>query len=70
MLGIALFTVLYSSGAIIMKIGLHSASPLTLAPLRFITAGLLLLIYIYVFKKENTLYLTKENGRFYSCSVY
>lgn len=46
-----LFTVLYSSGAIIMKIGLHSASPLTLATLRFITAGLLLLLYIYIFKK-------------------
>ncbi|MCM3268080.1 DMT family transporter [Paenibacillus elgii] len=46
-----LFTVLYSSGAIIMKIGLHSASPLTLATLRFITAGLLLLLYIYIIKK-------------------
>ncbi|MWV46229.1 EamA family transporter [Paenibacillus sp. HJL G12] len=46
-----LFTVLYSSGAIIMKIGLHSASPLTLATLRFLIAGMLLLIFIYIFRK-------------------
>ncbi|SFA75725.1 Permease of the drug/metabolite transporter (DMT) superfamily [Cohnella sp. OV330] len=46
-----LFTVLYSSGAIIMKIGLHSASPLTLATLRFLTAGVLLLIFIYGLRK-------------------
>ncbi|MGG4108375.1 DMT family transporter [Paenibacillus lautus] len=46
-----LFTVLYSSGAIIMKIGLLSASPLTLATLRFLIAGVLLLVFIYGFRK-------------------
>ncbi|MGO4788928.1 DMT family transporter [Paenibacillus sp. 2KB_20] len=46
-----LFTVLYASGAIIMKIGLLSASPLTLATLRFLIAGVLLLIFIYGFRK-------------------
>lgn len=50
MLGL-LFTVLYASGAIAMKFGLQSSPPLTLATLRFIIAGLLLLIYIYVIKK-------------------
>lgn len=60
-----LFTVLYASGAIIMKIGLLSASPLTLATLRFLIAGVLLLVFIYGFRKGNTLYLTKESGAFY-----
>lgn len=46
-----LFTVLYASGAIIMKIGLLSASPLTLATLRFLIAGVLLLVFIYGFRK-------------------
>lgn len=46
-----LFTVLYASGAIIMKIGLFSASPLTLATLRFLIAGVLLLVFIYGFRK-------------------
>ncbi len=50
MLGL-LFTVLYASGAISMKFGLHSASPLTLATLRFVIAGLLLLSYIYILQK-------------------
>lgn len=47
-----LFTVLYASGAIAMKFGLLSAAPLTLATLRFIIAGILLLIYIYGFQKR------------------
>ncbi|MFM9277569.1 DMT family transporter [Paenibacillus jiagnxiensis] len=47
-----LFTVLYSSGAIIMKIGLLSAPPLTLVTMRLLIAGLLLLIFIYGFNKS------------------
>lgn len=50
MLGL-LFTVLYASGAVAMKFGLQSAPPLTLATLRFIIAGILLLFYIYVLQK-------------------
>lgn len=50
MLGL-LFTVLYASGAVAMKFGLQSAPPLTLATLRFIIAGMLLLIYIYVLQR-------------------
>nr|WP_106782786.1 EamA family transporter [Lysinibacillus timonensis] len=46
-----LFTVLYASGAVAMKFGLQSAPPLTLATLRFIIAGMLLLIYLYILKK-------------------
>ncbi|CAH0314957.1 DMT family transporter [Peribacillus simplex] len=46
-----LFTVLYASGAVVMKFGLHSAPPLTLSTIRFIIAGLLLLLYLYGFKK-------------------
>lgn len=46
-----LFTVLYASGAISMKFGLESAPPLTLATMRFILAGILLLLFLYVFQK-------------------
>lgn len=50
LLGI-IFTILYSSGPIIMKIGLMSAPPLTLATLRFLVAGAILFIFIYGIKK-------------------
>ncbi|MDM5333906.1 EamA family transporter [Ureibacillus composti] len=50
MLGL-LFTVLYASGAVAMKFGLQSAPPLTLATLRILIAGVLLLSYIYLFQK-------------------
>lgn len=50
LLGI-LFTVLYASGAIAMKYGLLSAPPLTLATMRFVMAGMLLLLYLYVLQK-------------------
>ncbi len=46
-----LFTVLYASGAVVMKFGIHSAPPLTLSTIRFIIAGLLLLLYLYGFQK-------------------
>ncbi|MCY9002474.1 DMT family transporter [Peribacillus frigoritolerans] len=46
-----LFTVLYASGAIVMKIGLQSAPPLTLATIRFLIAGALLILYLYVIKR-------------------
>ncbi|RUL55613.1 DMT family transporter [Lysinibacillus antri] len=46
-----LFTILYASGAIAMKFGLQSAPPLTLATLRFVIAGIILLTYLYVFQK-------------------
>ncbi|MGG3122763.1 EamA family transporter [Priestia megaterium] len=46
-----LFTILYASGAVVMKFGIHSALPLTLSTIRFIIAGLLLLLYLYGFQK-------------------
>lgn len=46
-----LFTVLYASGAISMKYGLQSAPPLTLATMRFVMAGILLLLFLYVLQK-------------------
>ncbi|MGE7717742.1 DMT family transporter [Priestia megaterium] len=46
-----LFTILYASGAVVMKFGIHSAPPLTLSTIRFIIAGLLLLLYLYGFQK-------------------
>ncbi|MGE7667200.1 DMT family transporter [Ureibacillus composti] len=46
-----LFTILYASGAVVMKFGIYSAPPLTLSTIRFITAGLLLLLYLYGFQK-------------------
>ncbi|WP_213650392.1 DMT family transporter [Paenibacillus sp. J23TS9] len=59
-----IFTILYSSGAIIMKIGLLSAPPLTLATLRFLIAGLLLLLYIYGFKKGKYTLPNKREWKF------
>lgn len=46
-----LFTVLYASGAVAMKFGLQSAQPLTLATIRFLIAGVLMLTYVYIVKK-------------------
>lgn len=46
-----LFTVLYASGAVVMKFGIQSAPPLTLSTTRFIIAGLLLLLFLYGFQK-------------------
>lgn len=50
MLGL-LFTVLYASGAVAMKFGLVSGPPLTLATIRFVIAGLLLLFYLYIWQR-------------------
>ena len=46
-----LFTVLYASGAVAMKFGLQSAPPLTLATIRFLIAGVLMLTYVYIIRK-------------------
>jgi len=62
MLGL-LFTVLYASGAVAMKFGLQSAPPLTLATLRILIAGVLLLIYIYIFQKGKYRMPTKKEFR-------
>lgn len=50
MLGL-LFTVFYASGAVAMKFGLVSGPPLTLATIRFVIAGLLLLFYLYIWQR-------------------
>lgn len=47
MLGLV-FTVLYASGAVAMKFGLLSGPPLTLATIRFVIAGLMLFLYLYI----------------------
>lgn len=53
MLGLV-FTVLYASGAVAMKFGLLSGPPLTLATIRFVIAGLMLFLYLYICHAENT----------------
>ena len=46
------FTLLWSSAAIATKFGLHSTTPLTLATTRFLIAGGLLFLYIYIIRKK------------------
>jgi probable blue pigment (indigoidine) exporter len=58
-----IFTIFWSTGAIIMKIGLLSASPLTLGVIRFLIAGLLLLLYIYVIKKGTYRFPNKKEWK-------
>ncbi|WP_160726033.1 DMT family transporter [Bacillus sp. USDA818B3_A] len=50
LLGI-LFTILWASGAVSVKFGLLSSPPLTMGTIRFILAGILLLLYIYGFRR-------------------
>ncbi|WP_078412453.1 DMT family transporter [Priestia abyssalis] len=50
LLGI-LFTILWASGAVSVKFGLLSSPPLTMGTIRFLLAGCLLLLYIYLFRK-------------------
>ncbi|UVI33415.1 DMT family transporter [Paenibacillus spongiae] len=47
-----LFSLLWSSAAIATKFGLASTTPLALAAFRFLSAGLLLLLYVYVFHRN------------------
>ncbi|WP_409340564.1 DMT family transporter [Paenibacillus sp. MBLB4367] len=47
-----LFALLWSSAAIATKFGLESTTPLALGSFRFLTAGLLLLLYVYVFNRK------------------
>jgi len=46
------FTLLWSSSAIATKFGLHSTTPLVLATTRFLIAGGLLFLYVYVIRKK------------------
>ncbi|MED4241110.1 DMT family transporter [Priestia megaterium] len=46
-----LFTILWASGAVSVKFGLLSAPPLIMGTIRFLLAGILLLSYIYLFRK-------------------
>lgn len=55
-----LFTILYASGAVAMKFGLLSAPPLILATMRFVIAGILLLLYIYVIQRGKYRIPTKK----------
>lgn len=47
-----LFALLWSSAAIATKFGLESTTPLALATIRFLIAGLLLFLYVYAFHKK------------------
>lgn len=47
-----LFAVLWASGAIAMKTGLNSSSPLTLAIFRFLLAGIIMVSFSQIFLKE------------------
>ncbi len=46
------FAILWASAAIAMKIGIQSASPLTLAVIRFLIAGILMVFVLQIFLKE------------------
>ncbi|CAH2713841.1 hypothetical protein BACCIP111895_00995 [Neobacillus rhizosphaerae] len=46
------FTLLWSSAAIATKFGLNSTTPLVLATTRFLIAGVLLFLYVYLFHKK------------------
>lgn len=46
------FAMLWASAAIAMKIGLNSSSPLTLAVIRFLIAGLLMVTVLQIFSSE------------------
>lgn len=54
------FTVLWSSAAIATKFGLYSTTPLVLATTRFLIAGSLLYLYVYVIRKKYPLPKSKE----------
>ncbi|WP_134699294.1 DMT family transporter [Ammoniphilus sp. YIM 78166] len=45
-----LYTILWASGAVSVKFGLLSSPPLTMGTIRFLLAGSLLLLYIYLFR--------------------
>lgn len=45
------FTILWSSAAIAIKLGLQSTTPLALATSRFLIAGGLLFVYVYIVKR-------------------
>ncbi|WCK53220.1 EamA family transporter [Aneurinibacillus sp. Ricciae_BoGa-3] len=45
-----LFTILWASGAVFVKIGLLSSPPLTMGTIRFLLAGSFLMLYIYGFR--------------------
>lgn len=46
-----LFAALWASAAVATKIGIRVADPLILANVRFLLAGLLMLIFVYVFRR-------------------
>ncbi|WCK55993.1 EamA family transporter [Aneurinibacillus sp. Ricciae_BoGa-3] len=46
-----LFTLLWASGAVSVKFGLLSSPPLTMGTIRFLLAGILLISYIYGYKR-------------------
>jgi probable blue pigment (indigoidine) exporter len=46
-----LFTILWASGAVSVKFGLLSSPPLTMGTIRFLLAGTLILLYVYLFRK-------------------
>ncbi|MBP0904078.1 DMT family transporter [Mariniflexile gromovii] len=46
------FALLWASAAIAMKIGINSSSPLTLAVIRFLIAGFLMVVVLHIFLNE------------------
>jgi drug/metabolite transporter (DMT)-like permease len=56
-----LFSVLWASASVATKFGVESAPPLILANIRFFIAGILLLIFSYLFGKDDTYRLPKPH---------
>ncbi|NMP21588.1 DMT family transporter [Sulfobacillus harzensis] len=57
------FTVLWSSAAIATKFGLQAAPPLWLATMRFLIAGGLLFLYVYVIRRQSRWPRRREWGQ-------
>jgi drug/metabolite transporter (DMT)-like permease len=55
------FSILWASASVATKIGVQSASPLILANVRFFIAGILLLGFSYLFKKDPSYRLPDRN---------
>ncbi|HEY8919114.1 MAG TPA: DMT family transporter [Chitinophaga sp.] len=54
-----LFAILWASAAVATKFGIRDADPLILANVRFLVAGLLMLCYVYVLRRDKQYALPK-----------
>ena len=64
-----LFVILWSSAATAAKVGIRDAEPLTLLDARFFLAGLILLTYLYLIKRNTPLPKGKEWGQLFVLAV-